>query len=90
MYVEVLPVKPVVNSGNAKATGKPYRIVKQAALFVNSKGEAAAISIQPPRDGDPYAPGKYTISEDSFYERDGELRFIPRLAGASSDRAVSK
>lgn len=90
MHVQILPVKAAVNEGNAKATGKPYRIVKQAALFFNAKGEAAAISIQPPRDGEPYAPGNYTISEESFYERDGELRFIPRLLAASSDRATSK
>jgi hypothetical protein len=81
--VQILPVKPSINEGKAKATGKDYRIVKQAALFLDSKGEAHAISVQPPRDAQPYAPGNYTIGPDSFYERDGELRFIPRLvAGA--------
>lgn len=88
MHVQILPVKPLVHEGKAKATGKDYRIVKQPALFFNSKGEAAAISIQPRRDAEPYVAGNYTISEESFYERDGELRFTPVLAVVpSSDRA---
>lgn len=90
IVIQVMNAKPAINEGIAKGTGKPYRIVKQAALFVDSNGAGHSISIQPPRDAQPYAPGNYTIGPDSFYERDGEIRFIPRLVAVAAGAGGAK
>lgn len=86
--IQVLPGKPVVVEGVSRKTGQPFRIVQQAAYVVFPDGTAAAFTLQPPRDEQPYPPGKYTIGPDSFYVRDGDLSFSakphPVAAGGPS------
>lgn len=77
--IHVLPGKPQINEGTSAKTGKPYRIVKQAAYAVFADGSAASFTIQPPRDAKEYPAGRYTLGPDSFYERDGQLSFTPKL-----------
>jgi len=77
--IHVLPGKPHINEGTSSKTGKAYRIVKQAAYALFSDGTSASFTIQPSRDSQPYPPGRYTLGPDSFYERDGQLSFTPKL-----------
>jgi hypothetical protein len=82
--VTILPGKPHVNEGISKKSGQAYRIVEQAAFCVLPNGEGAAFTVQPPRDAQPYAAGEYTIGPDSFYVRDGQLQFAPKLLPAAA------
>lgn len=77
--IHILPGKPHIVEGTSSKNGKPYRIVKQAAYAVLQDGSASSFTIQPGRDQTPYPPGKYTLAADSFYERDGQLSFTPKL-----------
>lgn len=79
LQITVLPGKPHVQEGTSSKTGKAYRIVQQAAFVLFPNGEAAAFTLQPPRDSDPYEAGTYTLAPDSFYVRDGQLNLAPRL-----------
>jgi len=77
--VTILPGNPKVVEGKSRSTGLPFRIVEQAAHLLLPNGEGAAWMIQPPRDGEPYKPGRYTVDPSSFYVRDGKLAFSPKL-----------
>lgn len=77
--VHILPGKPHIVEGVSPKSGKPYRIVKQAAYAVFHDGSAGSFTIQPGRDAQPYPSGRYTLGPDSFYERDGQLSFTPKL-----------
>jgi hypothetical protein len=79
LQITILPGKPHVNEGKAKATGLPYRIVEQAAFAVWPDGTAAAFSVQPPRDAEPYKPGTYALDAASLFVRDGKLQLAPKL-----------
>jgi len=80
IQVQILPGNPEVIEGVSSKTGKPYKIVKQAAVVTFPNGTVGAISIQPPRDQPPYKPGAYALDPASFYPKDGTLAFSPKLA----------
>ena len=84
--VHILPGKPHILEGKARATGKEFRIVEQAAYAVLSDGSAAAFTVQPPRDGQPYGAGKYALDPASFYVRDGKLSFSPKLVAVGGTK----
>lgn len=81
--VQILPGKPKVVEGVSRKTGQAYKIVQQAAYLMLPDGTGAAWMIQPPRDADPYPPGKYSIDPASFWVQDGKLAFAPRLIPAA-------
>lgn len=83
IQIHILPGKPKVLEGVSSKTGKPYKIVQQAAACQLADGSAAAFMIQPPRDLPPYAAGQYTLGPDSIYVMDGELRFSAKLVPVS-------
>lgn len=77
--VHILPGNPHVNEGTSGKTGKPYRIVEQAAFAIFPDGASVSFSIQPPRGSSPYPQGKYTLAPGSLYVRDGKLQLSPVL-----------
>ena len=79
LQITILPGKPHVNEGKAKATGLPYRIVEQAAHALFPDGTGVSFTIQPPRDGEPYPPGTYALDPSSLFVRDGKLQLSPKL-----------
>ena len=85
LQIQVLPGKPVVLEGTSRKSGQAYKMVQQAAFIIFPDGTSASFTVQPKRDEPPYAPGQYTVGPDSFYVRDGELHFSPRLVPASPD-----
>ena len=85
LQIQVLPGKPVVLEGVSRKSGQPFRIVQQAAYVIFPDGTAASFTVQPPRDGGPFPPGSYTIGPDSFYVRDGDLAFSPKLVPVAAD-----
>jgi len=77
--VHVLPGKPHTVEGIARATGKPYKIVTQAAAIEYPTGEVQSFGLRV-RDGDePLKPGAYALAPESIYVRDGDLNVSPRL-----------
>lgn len=79
LQVTILPGKPHINEGKAKATGQPYRIVEQAAYAVWPDGVGCSFTVQPPRDAEPYKPGTYALDPTSLFVRDGKLQLSPKL-----------
>ena len=80
LQVQIVPGAPEIIEGISQKTGKPYRIVKQAALVKMPNGTIMGLSIQPPRGAEPYAPGSYALAPESFYAKDGALAFSVKLA----------
>lgn len=83
--VTIPAAKPVIIEG--VKDGRPWRIVKQAALFTLPNGNVEGGSILAPRNkaGEhlPYAPGTYALAPESISVREGELTFTPRLVPVS-------
>jgi len=89
LQIQILPGNPEIVSGVSAKTGKPYNIVKQAAVVQFANGTVSALSVQPPKGAQPYAPGAYDLAADSFYASDGQLAFAPKFTPASA-RQVTK
>jgi len=79
LQFQVLPGNPEIIEGVSSKTGKPYRIVKQAAIVTFPNGTVSALSVQPGREQPPYKPGPYALDPSSFYPKDGTLAFSPKL-----------
>ena len=80
LQVTIPQAQPIPVSG--VKDGKPWSFVKQAALVRLPNGNVEACTlIAPKQDGQskPYAPGTYELDSASFYVRNGELAFAPRL-----------
>lgn len=86
LQVMILPGKPHINEGKSAKTGNAYRIVEQAAHAIFPDGTGAAFTIQPPRDGEPYKPGSYTLDPTSLYVRDGKLQLSPKLVAVGGSK----
>lgn len=80
LSVLIPTARPIAVSG--VKDGKPWSFVKQACLVTLPNGNVEACTlIAPKKDGQssPYAPGNYELDPASFYVRNGELAFAPRL-----------
>jgi len=84
LQVQVLKANPEVIEGISSKTGKPYRIVRQPAMAQLPDGRLLQFAVQPQRGAEPYAPGVYSLAPDSFYSKDGNLAFSPKLVAAVS------
>jgi hypothetical protein len=82
LQVQILKAQPEIIEGTSSKTGKPYRIVKQPAMAQLPDGRLLQFAIQPQRNAEPYAPGLYTLTPDSFYAKEGSLAFSPKLVPA--------
>jgi hypothetical protein len=82
-HIQILPGQPVHHSGNAAATGKPFHMIKQAALLVNDDGSTEAFTYIPPRGESAVAPGKYALGVRPYVVQ-GALRLAPVLNGSPS------
>lgn len=90
--ITVLPAQATIAEGISRKTGKPYRIVRQPAVVQLSSG-THAFNIQGQRvngRSEPYEPGNYTLAAESFYVKDGDLAFAPRLVAVAEARGGAK
>lgn len=81
LQVTIPNAAPVLVEGTSK-DGKPFRFHKHAALVRMPNGDVVACSILAPKErgeSKPYAPGTYELDASSFYVRNGELTFAPKL-----------
>ena len=83
LQVQVLKANPEIIEGISSKTGKPYRIVKQPAMAQLPDGRLLQFAVQPARNAEPYPPGLYTLASDSFYSKDGNLAFSPKLVASA-------
>lgn len=93
LQITVLPFKPQVLEGVSGKTGKPYRMIRQAAVVAMPDGTGGSISLNGQRVNgrdEPYAPGQYTLAPESFYVKDGALTFSPRLVPVAEGRGGAK
>ena len=88
LQVQILQGQPEIVAGVSAKNGQSYRIVKQAAVVQFPNGTVAAITVQPPKGKEPYAPGVYDLSTDSFYTKDGSLAFAPKFTPAAAARVT--
>lgn len=71
--------------------GKPISLVEQHC-YLHSPDEKypRALKILPPKGGQPYAPGFYTLSDASYYvDRYGSLAISPRLTPVAATAATA-
>lgn len=88
--VSVTSTEVRTQSGNAKATGKPYSLAFQTVWFhtfdrsgkPNPYPEKVEIILEKNDQGAPlyYTPGEYTLAPESVYvNRNGDLSLSPKL-----------
>lgn len=85
MQVTILPGAPEIVEGTSSKTGRPYRIVKQAAILKHADGRVEAFTWGGERQNgrsEPTSPGNYTLSPHAWVQA-GELKLAPRLAPLS-------
>jgi len=87
LQVQVLKANPEVIEGISSKTGKPYRIVRQPAMAQLPDGRLLQFAVQPQRGAEPYPPGVYSLAPDSFYSKDGNLAFSPKLVASAGGGA---
>jgi hypothetical protein len=82
-----MPGSPSVISGTSSKSGtpKPYRIVKQAAMLANDDGTVEAFMLQPPKNAEPFKPGRYALGFRPFV-MNGELRLAPTYTVAEGTK----
>lgn len=81
LVVEVRSDDVKVKEGTSARTQKPYRIVEQTA-YAHLPGQPypQRCTIGVPDNEEPYAPGLYPVSPDSYFVgRFEQLMFRPRL-----------
>lgn len=81
LQVTIPNAAPVLVEGTSKE-GKAFKFHKQAALVRLPNGNVEACTILAPKvrgESAPYAPGTYELDPASFYVRQGELAFAPKL-----------
>ena len=81
IVIEIESTKLFTKAGTSQRTGKPYEIREQSALMFK-EGERFPDKIKVTiREGQSaYAPGRYTLHDDSFYpSRFGGLEVNPVL-----------
>jgi hypothetical protein len=79
--VEIQSAEYTVKSGNSARTGKPYAIREQVG-YVKFSNQPYPVQIKLTLEDSaaPYAPGKYVLSDNSFFVgRFGDLQVRPRL-----------
>lgn len=68
MLVEIRSSEVVRRSGVSARTGKDYTMVEQVGwLFLSTEPYPQRVKITLEKDEAPYSPGRYAISETSFY-----------------------
>ncbi len=91
LIIEIESTKLNVKTGVSQRTQKPYEIREQNALMFK-EGERFPDKIKVTiRDGQSaYAPGRYTLHDDSFYpSRFGGLEVNPVLVALPAVKQVS-
>lgn len=78
MKIQIKSTEVETIKGNSRATGKPYEIRKQGALFQNGD-EVRKMNVMLGRDQSPYAPGLYEVDASSFDVNNFGDLFINRL-----------
>lgn len=88
-FVIIAAGPPDIFSGKAKASGKDFTLVKQAAMLVHPDGKHESFTSLAPKEKDgstkPYAPGKYALHARP-YASGGELRLAPALVAVEGTK----
>jgi hypothetical protein len=82
MQVTILPGLPEILEGISKKTGRPYRMVKQAAILKHADGRVEAFTWSGDRvngRSEPTAAGNYALVTQAYVQA-GELKTAPRLS----------
>ncbi len=98
--VSVTSTEVRTQSGNAKATGKPYSLAFQTVWFhtfdrsgkANPYPEKVELILEKNEQGAPlfYPPGEYTLAPESVYvNRNGDLSISPRLVPLKAQPAAT-
>lgn len=95
LKIEIAQQAVETRNGTSKRTGQPYTIHEQEA-YLHQEGKPyptpMKLNIEANQQGipQPFAPGIYTLSPDSFYiDRYGSLAVKPRLV-AQAPQEVKK